>query len=449
MKIGSWVCSRSSLWRRTASWLRLSAVDVDEHQHRAVDPVLERPVGPEAQRVPVPVAVLHLELLARATVSMTSASSCSRSGTSMLSLMSLIGRPTSAGIRLSSFSATGVKRRMRRSAPSITIAICDAGEQVHEVVVAAAQLEVAVLELLVDGGQLLVARLDLLLRGLELLVDALQLLVGRLHLLVGGLELLVGGLLLLDDRLQVLARGRQLLLQRGRALARPSPAAVGARPGRRAWPRLRARGRRRRIVRFALGPVVLEEHEKRRVAVAGGPAPGRPRTFTVAIAAVRSARAGRPRATGDLLALGPVHGAAHRDQQALAQHLEQVEAGLARRGREIEAGVAAELEDLDVAVDEHARRRVLRQEQPVGFLLDRRRAAALPSRRPGVRARRPARVRTAETGTRGAAMRAPGLLRVDLVLASSTSNSRGRSRWSRSCRATGSRPGAARSAGSG
>ena len=138
--------------------------------------------------------------------------------------MSPIGRPTSVGIRLSSFSAAGVKRRMRRSGPTMTMAICDAAEQVDEVVVEPAQLLVAVVQLVVDGGQLLVARLDLLLGGLQLLVGALQLLVGRLHLLVGGLQLFVGGLLLLDQRLQVLARGRQLLLQRHglRVLLRPA-----------------------------------------------------------------------------------------------------------------------------------------------------------------------------------------------------------------------------------
>ena len=38
--------------------------------------------------------------------------------------MSAIGRPMSPGIRLSSFSASGVKRRMRRSGPTMTIGIC-------------------------------------------------------------------------------------------------------------------------------------------------------------------------------------------------------------------------------------------------------------------------------------------------------------------------------------
>ena len=87
------------------------------------------------------------------------------------------------------------------------------GQQVDEIVVAKAELKVAILELLVDGGQLLVARLDLLLRCLQLLVDALELLVGGLHLLVRGLQLLVRHLLLLDDGLKVFTGGGQLLQQ--------------------------------------------------------------------------------------------------------------------------------------------------------------------------------------------------------------------------------------------
>ena len=42
----------------------------------------------------------------------------------MFGLMWPIGRPMSAGIRLSTFSAIGVKRRMRRSALTMTMAIC-------------------------------------------------------------------------------------------------------------------------------------------------------------------------------------------------------------------------------------------------------------------------------------------------------------------------------------
>ena len=54
-------------------------------------------------------------------LSITSSTIVSRSSTPTLSLMSLIGRPMSAAMRLKVLSAGGVKRRMRRSAPRITI----------------------------------------------------------------------------------------------------------------------------------------------------------------------------------------------------------------------------------------------------------------------------------------------------------------------------------------
>jgi hypothetical protein len=84
-------------------------------------------------------------------------------------------------------------------------------QQIGEVIVDEAELEVARVQLLAEGRQLLVARLDLLLGGFQLLVDTLQFLVGRLHLFVGRLELLVGSVLLLDHGVQVFTGGRELL----------------------------------------------------------------------------------------------------------------------------------------------------------------------------------------------------------------------------------------------
>src|SRR6185312_9594817 len=97
----------------------LERVDVHQQQDRTVDLVLEGAVGAHAQRIPAPVAVLHLTL----TFWITSTMSSSRFGTSMLSLMSESGRPMSAWIMLRILSAGCVKRRMRRSGPSITIAM--------------------------------------------------------------------------------------------------------------------------------------------------------------------------------------------------------------------------------------------------------------------------------------------------------------------------------------
>src|SRR5262249_19883097 len=86
-------------------------------------------------------------------------------------------------------------------------------QQVDQVVVDLAQLEIAVLQLIVDGGQFFVAGLDFLLGSFQLFIDALQFFVGGLHFLVGGLQLFVGGLLLLDDGLEILAGGGVLLVQ--------------------------------------------------------------------------------------------------------------------------------------------------------------------------------------------------------------------------------------------
>ena len=61
--------------------------------------------------------------------------------------------------------------------------------------------------------------------------------------------------------------------------------------------------------------------------------------------------------------------AAHRDQQPVAQHLDQVQRRTPRRGHEIRPRVAAELQHVEIAVHQHARRRVAREQQPVGVPL--------------------------------------------------------------------------------
>ena len=71
-------------------------------------------------------------------------------------LMWPMARPSRPGIRFSTFSAIGVKRRMRRSRADDHDGDLDAAEQVDEVAVDAAQLVVAAVQLLVDGVQLLV-----------------------------------------------------------------------------------------------------------------------------------------------------------------------------------------------------------------------------------------------------------------------------------------------------
>jgi hypothetical protein len=53
--------------------------------------------------------------------------------------------------------------------------------------------------------------------------------------------------------------------------------------------------------------------------------------------------------------------------QPLAEHLQQVEGGFAGRRTEIEIGLSPELQDVEVTVDEHARRSVSREENPIRF----------------------------------------------------------------------------------
>ena len=146
----------------------------------------------------------------------------------MFGLMWPIERSRSAGIRFSTFSAIGVKRRMRRSPLTITMAIWTLPSRLIRSLLTRLSSSLRDVQLLVDGVQLLVGRLQLLLGGVELLVGALQLLVARQDLLVGRLQLLVGGFELLDDRLQVLAAGGQLALQQLRDAAGRLATAGGA-----------------------------------------------------------------------------------------------------------------------------------------------------------------------------------------------------------------------------
>jgi len=60
----------------------------------------------------------------------------------------------------------------------------------------------------------------------------------------------------------------------------------------------------------------------------------------------------------------------HAEQQALAQHLEQVQRRLAGRQLEEGAGLTARLHDAQVAVDDHAGRREAGHEDARGLALD-------------------------------------------------------------------------------
>ena len=207
----------------------LGGVDVDERHDRPVDLVLESLVGADAQRVPAPLVVAHLPLDRRHAVDDV-VQQVAQVGAVDVRRSCVIGRPTSAGIRLSTFSAAGVKRRIRRSSPTITIAICTLASRFTRSLLTRVSSSLRAWSSSLSVFELLVGRLQLLLGGLQLLVGRLQLLVAREDLLVRRLQLLVGGLHLLDDRLQVFARRGQLLLElrdapaaRRRLRARPPP----------------------------------------------------------------------------------------------------------------------------------------------------------------------------------------------------------------------------------
>jgi hypothetical protein len=75
-------------------------------------------------------------------------------------------------------------------------------------------------------------------------------------------------------------------------------------------------------------------------------------------------------------------------EQPLARHLEETHAGVAWRRLEVEPGLAAKLNDLQLAVDDHARRREAIERDAVGLVLhgaDRRGGLGVLPRRRGQR----------------------------------------------------------------
>ena len=124
----------------------------------------------------------------------------------------------------------GVNRLTCSSLSRNTVAMCGAGQQVHDVVVGAFQFAHLLLEAGVDRVELLVEGLQLLLRGLQLLVGGLQLFVGGRDLFVGGLELVVGAFQLLDGALELLAGDLQLIREL-LDVASPCGCSAGSRAG--------------------------------------------------------------------------------------------------------------------------------------------------------------------------------------------------------------------------
>ena len=119
--------------------------------------------------------------------------------------------------------------------------------------------------------------------------------------------------------------------------------------------------------------------------------------------------------------------------------LSSVQARVARRGLEVAPGLAAELDDLQVAVDDDAGRRVALEDDAVGLVLDRPGPSSRCARR--LAARRAAGRRGGwSTGKLIAGSESTALLRVDAVLLVGRSRTdRTACRSSRRARASGSR----------
>ncbi len=221
-----------------------------------------------------------------------------------------------------------------------------AGDEVGQLVGEGVEVAVARLELLVDGGQLLVGRLQLLFGGLELLVGALQLFVARQHLFVRRPQFLIGRDVTVDDGLEVMLGGRQFLAQ-------PIGVAVGDAV-------VGAAGRHGP----AGGAGRLEQHQQPEVSELPHVHRQDAQRELDPLAAVEDVQAfaRHRRAAG----LGLGQGTAQFHQQALLDHAQQV--GRRLPGRRFKKGrrLAAELLDLEVLVDEHARRRIAAEQEPIG-----------------------------------------------------------------------------------
>ena len=211
------------------------------------------------------------------------------------------------------------------------------------------------MQLLVQRVELLVGRLQLLLGGVQLLVGRLQLLVAGEDLLVGGLQLFVRGFDLLNDRLQVFAARAQLRLE---ALDEGVLARIGLRrlpAGGRGRLRRRRTGRRRAV----------EEHQEM-------PAASRSERDHLDADVTHAAVLLEPEPVladgGAALARG-MEGRPDAVQEPLARHLEEAHAGIAGGGLEKRARLAAELDDLQLGVDDHPGWREALEGDPIGLVL--------------------------------------------------------------------------------
>ena len=213
-------------------------------------------------------------------------------------------------------------------------------------------------EFVVERGQLLVARLHLLLRGFQLLVDDLHLLIGGLRLFIGRAQLLGHGLVLFADREhgfahrgEFLGEVQKLLVARRGCLGHAAHLLPPAREPRAA-------------LRLRRGPGAFIEEHHEAAAFSRRSLDGDDLHSQRAEAAM--APHPQPlRAHRTAFLFRALQRLAHAAGQALAQHFQEVMAGDSGCRREPRAGVALELHDLQPRGNDHARRRVFREQQPL------------------------------------------------------------------------------------
>ncbi len=240
-----------------------------------------------------------------------------------------------------------------------------------------------------------------------------RLFVRGLHFLVRRLQLLVRGLLLLDHRLQIVASSGELLREvhdllvflvlllacaRGRRSSRREDFAPGARAG-----------------------ATASSKDPETAVARRRPADGHDSETDLVITAVRL-HSYTSLAYDAVRLPGALEKRAQRDEQTFPRHLQHVETGLARSRCQVHPGLAAKLQHVELGIDQHAGGHVARGQDAIGFALQiglrvaydlaQQLAAAIADW---------ARVRR----EREALIQAQGdrLLRVDLVLRSSGSNS--------------------------
>ena len=197
--------------------LRLFEIgDIDQHQHRAVDLVLERQVRTHAQGIRAPPFVAHLVLPFARAVDHFGHEALE---VGQIEIMPHVaeGPPDVAGEEVELFFRLRSETTDGQVAPEEHDREMGGGLEIEQVAVETVQLSVAIGHLLVHGRQLFVGRLKLFLRGLQLFVGALQFFVGGSDFFVRGLELFMRRFLLLLQGLQIIACLGQVALELGDA----------------------------------------------------------------------------------------------------------------------------------------------------------------------------------------------------------------------------------------